>query len=332
MAFQKEHIRHCIFFAFELKKNAAEATKIIYSALGENAATNKTCKKWFQRFRSGNFDLNDADSGTPKKVEDEELEQLLNEDPCLTQQELAEELGVTQQAISVRLKKLRRIQKVGRWVPRVLSPENKVRRCDTAMSLLSRFNQKDFLHKIVTGDEKWVLYDNPKRRKSWVHPSEPSTSTAKPNIYAKKMLLSIWWDFKGVLYYELLKPGEPITVERYQQQMIHLSDAIEQKRLFTGSGTRPMILLHDNVRPYTAKTTLEVISSLGWEILLHAAYSSDMALSDYHLFRSLQHYLVDFHFKSLEEVEKALMSLFNQNHHLFIETEFANYPKSGRNV
>ncbi|CAK9811516.1 Mariner Mos1 transposase [Anthophora quadrimaculata] len=187
MAFQKEHIRHCILFAFELKKSATEATKMIYSALDEDAVTNKTCEKWFQRFHSGNFDLNDAErSGTPKKLEDEELEQLLNEDPCQTQQELAEELGVTQQAISVRLKKLGRIQKVGRWIPHVLSPENKVRHCDTATSLLSRFNQKDFLQKIVTGDEKWVLYDNPKRRKSWVHPSEPSTSTAKPNIHAKK--------------------------------------------------------------------------------------------------------------------------------------------------
>ncbi|CAK9829793.1 Mariner Mos1 transposase [Anthophora retusa] len=98
---------------------------MICSALGENAVTYKTCKKWFQRFRSGNFDFNDAErSGTLKKVEDEELEQLLNEDPCQTQQELAEELGVTQQAISVRLKKLGRVQKVGRWVPHVLSPES----------------------------------------------------------------------------------------------------------------------------------------------------------------------------------------------------------------
>ena len=41
--------------------------------------------------------------GQPKKFEDEELEALLDEDCCQTQEELAESLGVTQVAISKRL-------------------------------------------------------------------------------------------------------------------------------------------------------------------------------------------------------------------------------------
>ncbi|KAG5321314.1 MOS1T transposase, partial [Pseudoatta argentina] len=36
-------------------------------------------------------------------------------------------------------------------------------------------------HRIVTGDEKWIHYDNPKRRKSWGKPGHASTSSAKPN-------------------------------------------------------------------------------------------------------------------------------------------------------
>ena len=41
--------------------------------------------------------------GLPKKFEDQELEALLDEDCCQTQEELAESLGVTQAAISKRL-------------------------------------------------------------------------------------------------------------------------------------------------------------------------------------------------------------------------------------
>jgi len=75
-----------------------------------------------------------------------------------------------QQAISVCLHTMRKIQKEGRWVAHELSEDNKNRWRDTALTLLSKFRKKDFLHEIITGDEKWILYDNPKRRKSWIDP------------------------------------------------------------------------------------------------------------------------------------------------------------------
>ena len=81
--------------------------------------------------------------------------------------------------------------------------------------LLQRQKRKGFLHRIVTGDEKWIHYGNPKRRKSWGLPSHASTSSVRPNIHAAKVMLCIWWDQVGVICYELLKPNKTITGERY---------------------------------------------------------------------------------------------------------------------
>jgi len=50
-------------------------------------------------------------------VEHAELEALLDEDPCQTQEELAESLGVVQSTISMCLKTLGMIQKQGNWIP-----------------------------------------------------------------------------------------------------------------------------------------------------------------------------------------------------------------------
>jgi len=43
---------------------------------------------------------------------------------------------------------------------------------------------------------------------------------------------------------------------------------------------------------------------LKWEVLPHPPYSPDIALSDYHLFRSMAHRLADQHLRSYEEEQK----------------------------
>jgi len=75
---------------------------------------------------------------------------------------------VTEQAISKRLKAMGMIQKRGSWVPYELKPRDVERRlfiifyfaCE---QLLERQRRKGFLHRIVTGNEKWVHYGNPKK-------------------------------------------------------------------------------------------------------------------------------------------------------------------------
>ena len=138
----------------------------------------------------------------------------------------------------------------------------------------------------MTGDEKWIYFENPKRKRSWITPGEPSTLTARPNRYGRKTMLCVWWDQKGVIYYELLKPGETVNTERYRQ-MINLNQALCEKRSKYQKRQYKMILLHDNAPSHTAKLVKEMIEAFDWEILSHAAYSPDLAPSDYHLFASM---------------------------------------------
>jgi len=56
----------------------------------------------------------------------------------------------------------------------------------------------------MTGDEKWIVYNNIQRKRSWGKKGNPSQTTPKQNIYAKKVMLCIWWDCKGIVYYVLL--------------------------------------------------------------------------------------------------------------------------------
>ena len=43
---------------------------------------------------------------------------------------------------------------------------------------------------------------------------------------------------------------------------------------------------------------------MNWEVLPHPLYSTDIALSDYHLFRAIHYDLSSQKFKSFEDIEK----------------------------
>ena len=88
-----------------MKKFAGKSHRVLSNTYGEAAITERTCQEWFQRFKNGDFDVEDRHGGGREKVfEDSELEALLDQGSCQTQQELAGSLGVTQQVISKRLK------------------------------------------------------------------------------------------------------------------------------------------------------------------------------------------------------------------------------------
>ncbi|CAK9826344.1 Histone-lysine N-methyltransferase SETMAR [Anthophora retusa] len=76
---------------------------------------------------------------------------------------------------------------------------------------------------------------------------------------------------------------------------------------------------HDNARPHTARITVEKIKNFNWELLPHPPYSSDLAPSDYHLFRSMQHFLSGKNFNNSEDVKSALNEYFNSKSQKFFE-------------
>ena len=329
----KQHLREVLIYFFNLEKSAAESHRLLSEAYPECALSVSTCERWFVRFRSGDFDVEDKERpGQPKKFEDAELEALLDEDSCQTQEELAKSFGVTRQAISHRLKLLGMIQKQGNWVPYELKPRDVERRFFTCEQLLQRQQRKGFLHRIVTGDEKWIHYDNPKRKKSYGYPGHASTSTAKPNIHGKKLMLCIWWDQLGVVYYELLEPSETITGALYRTQLMRLSRALRDKRPQYLERHDKVILQHDNARPHVAKPVKTYLETLKWEVLPHPPYSPDIAPSDYHLFRSMTHDLADQHFRSYEEAKNWVGSWIESKDESFFRRGIRMLPERWEKV
>ena len=61
-------------------------------------------------------------------------------------------------------------------------------------------------------------------------PRRTSTSTARPNRFGRKPMFSVLWYQRGVVCYELLKPGKMVNTKRYQQQLTDLNHSLLEKR------------------------------------------------------------------------------------------------------
>ena len=112
----------------------------------------------------------------------------------------------------------------------------------------------------------------------------------------------VLWDQKGVVYYELPKPGETVNTGRYRQKMINLNHALIEKRPEWARRHGKVILLNDNAPAHKAKPVQDTIKTLGWELLPHPPYSPDLAPSDLYLFSSMGNAMAEQHFDSYEEV------------------------------
>ena len=112
-------------------------------------------------------------------------------------------LKISKTTIHRCLKKMGMVSKLNVWVPHELTERNRLKQTTACMSLLARNKHEPFLKRLVTGDKKWILYENPKRKRSWSQRNQPPQRCAKSGLHPRKVLLCVWWDYKGILYFEL---------------------------------------------------------------------------------------------------------------------------------
>ena len=117
------------------------------------------------------------------------------------------------------------------------------------------------------------------KKKSWIKRDEPAQSTSKADVHQKKVMLSVWWDFKGIVYFELLPRNQTINSNVCCRQLMKLDEEIKEK--WPELATRKGVIFHqDNARPHTSLVTRKKLLKLGWKVMLHPPYSPDLAPSD----------------------------------------------------
>nr|XP_034192337.1 histone-lysine N-methyltransferase SETMAR-like [Osmia lignaria] len=107
-----------MLYEFRKGNSVTIATNNICAVYGESALSCRTCRKWFKRFKDGNFCLEDEErSGRPSQTQENKIQDLVEQSRNLSVQEMSNILEIPKTTIHRHLKKLGMVSKLNVWVP-----------------------------------------------------------------------------------------------------------------------------------------------------------------------------------------------------------------------
>ena len=152
MESDKQHFRHILLFYYRKGKNAVQVRKKLTDVYGEGVLSVRQYQNWFAKFGSGNFDVED----TPRLVrlveaDKDAIKALVDANRRITIREIRLKLNIS----------------------------------NSTVYDYKRHENDPFLKRIITGDDKWVVYNKVKYKKSWSKKDQPAKPFPKP-IFTKK--------------------------------------------------------------------------------------------------------------------------------------------------
>jgi len=67
-------------------------------------------------------------------------------------------------------------------------------------------------------------------KKQWLSKNEVPVTTPKPGLDLHKLLLCVWWNIRGIVHYELLKPGNTIIAAVYCKHLERMNRKLKVER------------------------------------------------------------------------------------------------------
>ncbi|CAH1980565.1 unnamed protein product [Acanthoscelides obtectus] len=198
MELNREHFRAIIYFNFQRQLLQQECLAELLSVFGNEAPHQSTISRWYGEFKRGRVSLSDEPRvGAPKTaVTQENVDaKLIIEDRHVTYREIEASLKIPKTSIQENLHEELGVRKlVCRWIPHLLTEEQKAARVNWCQKTLDRFNSGNSknVYSIVSGDESWIYCYKPENKRQtavWVFQGEENpTKVIRSRSVPKKMV------------------------------------------------------------------------------------------------------------------------------------------------
>ena len=205
---QKTEIRSYIKCRIRLNIDSMQICNELSGIYRPQTISMRTVFRWVKAFKAAKFSVeDDTHPGRPKtsvtKANIAAVKTVVEQDARFSVKDIASCTGISEGIVQTILKKRLDLRKFcARWVPHLLTEEQKTQRLKCARELLKTYKgcNSRVISNLLTGDDTWVHKFEPKRRadnQQWKRKDQKRPCIAKRTISSKKMLFAIFFNSSG---------------------------------------------------------------------------------------------------------------------------------------
>ena len=228
---QKTEIRSYIKCHIRLNIDSKQICNELCGKYGPRTISMRTVFRWFKAFKAWKFSFeDDTRPGRPKtsvtKANITAVKIVVKQDAQLSVKDIASCTGISEGSVQTILKKHLDLRKVcARWVPHLLTEEQKTQRLKCALELLKRYKgcNSRVIFNLLTGDETGVHMFEPQRRadnKQWKRKDQKRPCIAKRTISWKKLLYAIFFNSSRPVVQVPCPSGHTVTGQFYKNSVL----------------------------------------------------------------------------------------------------------------
>ncbi len=232
---QRANIKLCQ----KLGQSQAETVRTLRQAYGADAPSVSTIQRWYLRIQNNDHDLQSSPiPGRPRSARNAEaiqkIRDCLERDTRQTVREMVYECSLSKDTVhQILIKELKVKRIASRFIPHVLTQEQRQIQCDLAMENVVRCrDDPTLLDRLITTDKCWVsIYEPETKQQSmhWLRDDQPRFFKAARRRALAKTMLILFFDSQGAVHIEFLPEGETVTAAYFISVLRNLRESIRRK-------------------------------------------------------------------------------------------------------
>ena len=311
VSLSRRDFRAMIYYDFLRGKDYRQSHESLCKCFRDKAPSLATVNRWFNAFVRGETSLDDDNRcGRPATVNTDKTVEIVKrqiiEDPRITENEMKETLKISSGTLDRVLHHELFVRKrCARWVPHNLTEEQTRARFEWCQYMLKKFDggKSRQVYEIVTGDETFVYQYDPETKQQssvWLFQGQAPPSKFKRARSTNKQMIAVFFAKSGHVATIPLVERKTVTADWYINTCLpQVFEAWSTRRPRTG--TRGLLLHHDNASAHTAAATLDYLQENNVQLVTHPPYSPDLAPCDFFLFPQIKKQLKGKPFSCVEE-------------------------------